>query len=444
MKISLGEKLGFSIGEYSASIVWQTLMFFLPAFYTDTFGLSAAAVGTMFLIIRLFDSLNDPLMGSIADHTNTRWGKFRPYLLWFALPYGLTAVLMFSVPDLGDSGKLIYAYFTYGLMMVIYTAIMIPYNAMIGVISPDPAERTAISSWKFVFAYAAGMTVQAFVIPLVAKLGGGNDVLGYRLTMSIFGAVCVVFFLIAFFCSRERVHPPAAQKRNVGQDLKNLLKNRVWVVLFVVSLATLIYVAIRSSVIIYYFQYYLGDKQGASAFMVTGTFFVLLGVLPTKWLSERVGKKTLYIVCMALITVSSALFMVAGANLAILYALQIIFSLASGPTMPLLWAMLADAADYGEWKYGRRSTGLIYSAATLGQKAGFSIGGAMAMWVLAWFGYLANQEQTPEAILGIRLSLSLIPAAVALLGTIALFFYPLGRHEMEEMTKDLQLRRGDQ
>jgi glycoside/pentoside/hexuronide:cation symporter, GPH family len=441
MKISIKEKLGFSIGEYSASIVWQTLMFFLPVFYTDTFGLSAAAVGFMFLAIRLFDAVNDPLMGVIADNTSTRWGKFRPYLLWFALPYGLAAVLMFSVPNFSDTGKLVYAYLTYALMMVIYTAIMIPYNAMVGVISPDPGQRTSISSYKFVFAYAAGMSVQAFVIPLVARLGGGDDVLGYRLTMAIFAAICVVCFLISFASSRERVQPPPQQRSDIRQDLKNLLRNKAWVVLFAVSLATLIYVAIRSAAIVYYFQYYVGDKAAAGPFMVIGTLFVLLGVLPTKWLSERIGKKRLYIICMAVIALSSALFLQAGQNLALLYACQIVFSLASGPTMPLLWSMLADAADYGEWKFGRRSTGLVYSAATLGQKAGFSIGGAITMWVLAWSGYVANAAQSAEAIWGIRLTMSLIPALIALLGMAALFFYRLDQEEMETMGRELALQR---
>ncbi|MGB3616652.1 MAG: MFS transporter [Catalinimonas sp.] len=439
--LSIKEKLGFSVGEYSSSIVWQTLMFFLPVFYTDTFGISAAAVGTMFLVVRLFDAVNDPLMGTVADNTNTRWGKFRPYILWFALPYGIAAVLMFTTPDFSDTGKLIYAYVTYGFMMVIYTAIMIPYNSMVGVITPNPDERTSVSSYKFVFAYASGVTVQYFLLPLVEGLGGGDNALGYRLTMTIFAAVCVVCFLITFLTSKERVKSDPAQKVDVAGDLKKLFKNKPWVVLFFVSLATLIYVAIRSAVIIYYFQYYVGDKDAASMFMVVGTICVMLGVLPTKWLSERIGKKRLYIYSMLIVTVSSALFMVAGTNLVVLYVLQIIFSLASGPTMPLLWSMLADAADYGEWKNKRRNTGLVYSAATFGQKAGFSIGGAVAMWVLAYFGYVANEVQGPGAIMGIRLSMSVFPAVVAALGTIALVYYNLDKETLKKMEIDLRRRR---
>ncbi|NJM15872.1 MAG: hypothetical protein HC896_11345 [Bacteroidales bacterium] len=211
-KISIKEKLGFSIGEYSASIVWQTLMFFLPIFYTDTFGLTAAAVAAMFGIVRVFDAFTDPVMGIIADRTQTRWGKFRPYLLWFALPYGLGTVLMFTTPELNGQAKIVYAYATYSAMMVIYTAIMIPYNSLIGVISPNPDERTSVSSFKFVFAYAAGFSVQLGIIPMVKNLGAGNDAKGYQLTMLIFAAICILFFLVSFLSVKERVKPDPNQK----------------------------------------------------------------------------------------------------------------------------------------------------------------------------------------------------------------------------------------
>lgn len=438
------EKIGFSVGEYSASIVWQTLMFFLPSFYTDTYGLSAAAAGTMFLVVRLFDAVNDPLMGAIADNTNTKWGKFRPFLLWFAIPYGVCAVLMFTVPDFGETGKIIYAYATYILMMLVYTAIMIPYNAMVGVITPDSHERTTISSLKFVFAYAAGMTVQAFVIPLVARLGQGNDVMGYRLTMMIFGTISIICFLIAFYTSKERVQPPINQQFNIKKDLLNLLKNRAWVILFLTSLFILIYVAIRSAVIVYYWQYLVGAKEGAGTFMVAGTLCVLLGVLPTKWLSKKIGKKNLFIWCMVIIGLSSICFYWAGTNMIWLYTCQIIFSLASGPTFPLIWAMLADAADYGEYHHNRRNTGLIYSAATLGQKAGFSIGGAIALWVLAWYGYEANVVQSASSLMGINLLISIIPGAIAILITGLIWLYPTSDKEMLYINHELKSRRINQ
>ncbi len=443
-KLTIKEKIGFSIGEYAGSVVWQTLMFFLPIFYTDTFGLSAAAVSTMFLVVRLFDAINDPIMGVIADRTETRWGKFRPYLLWMAVPYGLGTVLMFITPNFSDLGKLIWAYGTYGLMMVIYTAMMIPYNSMIGVITPDPDERTSVSSYKFVFAYAAGISVQALIIPMVRQLGAGSAEKGYMITMGIFGAICILCFVIAFLSSKERVRPAKDQKTRIRDDLKDLMHNKPWIILFIVCISTLMYIAIRSAVIMYYFKYYVGNERAASWFMVSGTVFVLLGVLPTKWLQKKMGKKKLYIWSMIIIAITSFLFMIVQPDdMILLFGLNIIFSLASGPTMPLLWSMLADAADYSDWKNGRRATGLVYSASTFSQKAGFSLGGAISMAILSLFGYVAETQQTTSALLGIRLSLSVIPAIIAIVSVIALLFYTLDEETLTKIKIELAERNSD-
>ncbi len=441
-ELTVKEKLGYSVGEYAGSVVWQAFMFFLPIFYTDTFGLTAAAVSTMFLVVRLFDAFNDPIMGMIADRTNTRWGKFRPYLLWFSIPYGVGTVLMFTTPELSYIGKVIYAYATYSLMMIIYTAMMIPYNTLIGVISPDSSERTSVSSYKFVFAYLAGASLQAFVIPLVGILGKGDKTRGYMLTMAIFGVLCIIVFIISFISVRERVKPDRLQKTSLKDDLKDLIHNKPWIVLAAVCISTLIYVAIRSAVIMYYFKYYVGNESAAGLFMVVGTLCVILGVLPTKWLAGKIGKKKLYMVSMAIVIFSSAGFFFAGPDdLVLIYAMQIIFSLASGPTMPLLWSMLADTADYSEWKNGRRATGLVYSAATFSQKMGFSLGGSISMAVLSLFGYVAGADQTAQSLLGIKLSLSLIPAAIALLTLVALWFYKLNDKRVAEISEELAGRK---
>lgn len=441
-QVSLKEKIGFSMGEYSSSIVWQTLMFFLPIFYTDTYGISAAGVATMFFVVRIFDAFTDPVMGMISDRTNTRWGKFRPYILWLSVPYGLATVLMFTKPDLSSQGKIVFAYITYSLMMVVYTAIMIPYNSLIGVISPRPDVRTSVSSFKFVFAYAAGFSVQLLIIPLVEKLGTGNDAKGYQLTMGIFAIVSIVFLIISFLSVRERVSSVSSEKSNIKQDLTDLIHNRPWIVLFFLSLITLIYVAVRSADIAYYFKYYLYAEEKAGSFMAIGTVFVLLGILPTKYLSLKIGKKKLYIICMLIVSLSSTLFYFAKPqNLFLIYAAQIVFSLASGPTMPLLWSMLADAADYSEWKNRRRATGLVYSAATFAQKAGFSFGGAIVMMVLSGHGFIANQAQTENALAGIKISLSILPAGIAFLGVICLFFYNLDDSGLRIIEQDLSDRR---
>jgi GPH family glycoside/pentoside/hexuronide:cation symporter len=441
-KLTIREKLGFSSGEYAGSVVWQALMFFLPIFYTDTFGITAAAVSTMFLVVRLFDALNDPIMGMIADRTKTRWGKFRPYLLWFSIPYGLGTVLMFTTPNLSYTGKIIYAYSTYALMMIIYTAMMIPYNTLIGVISPDSGERTSVASYKFVFAYAAGASLQAFVIPLVDILGGDDQAKGYTLTMAIFGTLCILVFIIAFLSVKERVQPDISQKTSLKNDVKDLIHNKPWIILATVSVISLIYIAIRSAVIMYYFKYYIADVVAAGPFMVAGTLSVMLGVIPTKWLASKIGKKRLYILSMIIVVLSCSGFFIAGPDdIVWIYAMQIIFSFASGPSMPLLWSMLADAADYSEWKNRRRATGLVYSAATFSQKMGFSIGGALFMFILSIFGYVADVPQTAESILGIKLSLSLIPAAIAVLAIFALLFYPLDDQRVAEIGDELAKRK---
>ena len=441
-KLSVMEKLGFSAGEYSSSIVWQTLMFFLPSFYTDTFGLPAAAVGTMFLVIRFFDAFNDPIMGVVADRTNTRWGKFRPYILWFAVPYGILAMLMFTTPDFDDTGKLIYAYITYGLMMVVYTAIMIPYNSWVGVISPNSEERTSVSSYKFVFAYLAGITVQALVLPMVEYFGEGNDAVGYRITMVILGVISIIFFLITFFSAKERVQPEAEEKSKLKDDLKDLLQNKDWIMIFITSILLLIYVIIRSGDIMYYFEYYLGNKDLASAFMVSGTIAVLLGVMPTKWLASKIGKRNLFIISLLIIAVSQIIFFFTGPDdIVLIFATQIIFSLASGPTMPLMWSMLADTADYSEWKSHRRATGLIFSATNMSIKSGVAIGGAAIMWILAYYGYKANQPQTAESIFGIKMMMSFIPAVIAGLSIIPLLFYKLDEDKLAIIEKELKERK---
>ena len=475
-KLSVAEKLGFSAGEYSSSIVWQTLMFFLPAFYSDTFGLKLTDIATMFLIVRFFDAFNDPIMGIISDRTNTRWGKFRPYLLWFAVPYGVIAMLMFSTPDFDYSGKLAYAYITYSLMMIVYTVIMIPYNSWVGVISPNSAERTSVSSYKFVFAYLAGLSVQASVKPMVDYFGQGNEVDGYRTTMIILGGISIIFFLVTFFSAKERVQSETKVKSNIKQDFKDLTKNRDWIMIFLTSMILLIYIIIRSGDILYYFQYYVGDKDIISAFnigqpnslflskitgflsnvtlstafMVIGTVATLFGVLPTKWLSTKFGKRNLFLACLSIIVLTQVVFFIAAPeDLALIFTAQIIFSLASGPTMPLMWAMLADTADYSEWKTHRRATGLIFSATNMSIKSGVAIGGAAIMWILAYYGYQGKADveegqvivQTESAVFGIRILMSYIPAVLAALAMIPLFFYKLEGKKLAIIEADLKARK---
>jgi glycoside/pentoside/hexuronide:cation symporter, GPH family len=440
--VSFKEKVGFSVGEYASSMVWQTLMFFLPIFYTDTFGLTAGTLATMFIVVRLFDAFSDPIMGMIADRTRSRWGRFRPYIVWMAVPYGLGFVLMFTTPDLSMSGKVFYAYATYGIMMLLYTAISIPYNSMIGVVSPDQGDRTSIASYKFIFAYLAGVSVQFMIVPMVQRFGAGNSAQGYTISMSIFAAIAVGLFLITFFSARERVQPDPEQETRVRTDLKDLLKNRPWVILFFVSLASLIFIAIRSAAVSYYFKYNLGRESEMGLFMALGTLMTLLGVLPTRWLAGKIGKIRLFKICFIIVSLTNASFyFYDSSQILLIYVVQAIGAFAGGPIFPLLWGMIADTVDYSEWKTGRRATGLAFSALTFSQKMGFAIGGWMVMSLFAAAGFVANELQPESALLGIRLSVSLIPAAIGLVGAGLLFLYDLDEKRVAEIGAELELRR---
>jgi len=340
MKIPIKEKIGYSIGEYAGSLVWQTLIFFLPVFYTDTYGLSTAEVGTLFIIVRLFDSMIDPIMGSIADRTNTRWGKFRPYILFMALPYGIAGMIMFTTPDFSHVGKLIYAYSTYNVMMIIYTMMMVPYNSLSGVMSSDSDERTSLSSFRFVVAYAAGISIQWTLFPLVKYFGHGNDAIGYKWTMGIVSMICIVCFLVTFITTKERVHPDPNVKTSMKHDLKDLLHNKPWLILFSLSFITLVFLSIRGAVIVYYFTYYIGNKGLSATFMALGTFLTLLGVLPTRWLSERFSKRILLVVCYSFVAIATILsFWMKSEDIVLIFILYLIYSLACGPIIPLLWSM---------------------------------------------------------------------------------------------------------
>ena len=441
-RLSFHEKVGFSVGEYASSMVWQTLMFFLPIFYTDTFGLAAGTLATMFVVVRLFDAFTDPIMGMIADRTRTRWGRFRPYILWVALPYGLGFVMMFTTPDLGGTGKIIYAYVSYSVMMLLYTAISIPYNAMIGVVTPDQHDRASIASYKFIFAYMSGVTVQFLVVPMVQRFGAGDSALGYTISMSIFAAIAVALFLVTFASSRERVQPDPAQEQEIRTDLRDLLHNRPWLILFFVSLASLVTIAIRSAGTGYYFKYCLNRESEMGVFMALGTFMTLAGVFPTRWLAERLGKARLYQICFVLVSLSFVSFYLLDASqITLIYVAQGLGALAGGPLFPLLWGMIADTVDYSEWKTGRRATGLAFSALTFSQKMGFAVGGWMVMMLFASTGFVANAVQSESALLGIRLSVSLVPAVICLAGAGLLIFYTLDEKQMARIGADLEQRR---
>lgn len=440
--LSLKEKAGYGLGDFAANIVFQTVMIFLMYYYTDIFGIPAAAVGTLFLISRIWDAINDPMMGAIADRTTSKHGRFRPWIKWTAIPFGVLAVLMFTTPDLGVNGKIVYAYVTYILMMMIYTANNIPYGALSGVMTSDSVERTSLNSYRFVFGQSAALMVQGLTLPLIAWLGGGNKALGYQLAMALFALIAIAMFYVTFLTTKERIQPVQAAPTPIREDLKDLLKNRPWIILFFMGLVTFIFLSLRIAVGLYYFQYYVGDEAKFSMFAVLGTLGLIAGIPLSKPLSKKFGKRNTYIASNILSGLCVlALFIPGPEQYKIAYAISALVGFFNGPGVPILWAMYADTADYAEWKFNRRATGIVFSAATFGQKFGWGIGGAITGWLLALFNYVPNVQQTPEAIWGIKMMLSIIPGTLMILSAGLLFFYTLTEPVMEQVQKDLSERR---
>ncbi|MBN2370222.1 MAG: MFS transporter [Vicinamibacteria bacterium] len=442
-KIKIAEKIGYAVGDTASCLYFQTMQMFLMYFYTDTFGISAAAVGTMLLVTRIWDTANDPLMGMIADRTSTRFGKFRPWILWMIAPYAIVGVLTFVTPNLSLAGKLIYAYITYALLTMAYTAINIPYGALLGVMTANGDERTQLSSFRFLGAFSGNLIVQGTLILLVEKLGRGNDQLGYPLAIGVFALVASGLWFFTFSSTKERIQPPRNQKTSVSRDLNDLLHNRPWLVLCLMGVLTLVWVSLRNGAMMYYFDYYVGDRSKAAIFMVAGTICSLIGVSLTTFVTRALGgKKKAFIILSAANAALTAVFFIARpTDFVLMYASHLVGSLSSGPLMPLTWSMYADTADYGEWKFGRRATGLVFSAATFSQKMGWTIGGAAAGWVLAFFQYQPNMPQTEFTLVGIRLMMSILPAIGSSLVCVAALFYNLTEKNLEQIETDLASRR---
>ncbi len=442
VRLSFREKFAYGLGDTASNLFFQTFNIFLLYYYTDVFGLNAAAVGTMFLFTRILDAVTDPLMGLVADRTRTRWGKFRPYLLWMAVPYGLLGCLMFLNPALSPAGKLVYAYVTYSAMMLAYTAINIPYSALMGVMSPSSEDRTSLSTYRFVCAFLAAFLIGGFVLPLKNFLGGGDDATGFRLTMALFAVISVALFLYSFRHTRERVAPPVGQQPALGRDLRDLFRNGPWVVLFVAAFFTLANVGLRNASIIYYFKYSVGDESKFPLFSMVGTLVFIGGALCTKLFTRYFARRGLMIVLTFINALAmAAFFFVDPQNLVLLHAVNIVGSFAAGPTPAIVWSMYADCADYGEWKFGRRSTGLVFSAAVFAQKLGIAVGGALLGWLIGYFGFVANAVQSPRALFGINLVFSVLPGALALLSGVAICFYRIDEPMVRRMERELAERK---
>ena len=460
----LPERIGYGVGDLASCLYYNTFVLFLMIFYTDTFGIGAAAAGTMILVTRIIDTVADPNMGMVADRTNSRFGKFRPWLLWISPLFFIAGVLTFLTPHIGLSGKLAYAYLTYTLVMLVYTAINIPYGALLGVITPNSHERTKLASYRFVGAFAGNFIVQGTFLYLVKKLGHGNNEHGFPLAIGVFGFTAMCLFLFTFTSTRERVKGGGADaKSSVGSDLHNLLRNRPWLALGAASIVFLTWASIRGASLMYYFKYFVvqdvnialnigpahhfvhhfGSDALFSIFLLSGTACSLIGVVLTAPLTKFFGGKKRTYMWLSVINAATLvpLYFAGSKDLVLIFGTNIVGSLLTSPLNPLVWAMYADTADYAEWKYGSRTTGLIFSAGTFAQKMGWAIGGGIAGWLLAFFGYRANVVQNAGTLFGIRLAVSLIPAAASLLTMLVIATYNLDAKLMDQIGAELKVRR---
>lgn len=562
MKLSIKEKIGYGLGDTASHFVWDMVGFWILIFYTDTFGISAAAAGTIMLIARVWDMVTDPLMGIISDRTTSRWGKFRPFILFTAFPYAILAVLTFTTPDLGQTGKVLWAATTYFLLMTAYTAINLPYSSLMAVMTSDSNERAGINTYRFVSAFSGQLIVTGFALSMALFFGKGdfttkivsenikggtalvvdNDSIkyspipgfvgidtlvysiedenaksatgtvyvvvnpsdeaagdsllaiaafdsaqimakakvsrmipypdanadvhyikqgatetfinvrandntvdkakGYKYTLVVLGILSVIFFLITFFTTKERVHPPKAQENSIKEDLKNLMTNRPWIILALVGIVSFIMFALQNLSIAYYFKYYIGTEENVQLFNIVSSIALIVALPAAKPLAKRFGNRNVFMASTILSGIFFALLYIPGkGDYTLIYIFNILAKMSYAPAVVLLWTMLADTADYSEWKTGRRSTGLVFSAATFAQKAGWGIGGALAGWLLFLFNFEPNIVQTETAIMGIKLMVSVIPGFLYASCAILLFFYTIDHKTCMVMQTELERRR---
>lgn len=441
-KLSVKEKIGYSLGDTASHFVWDMVGFWLLFFYTDVYGISAAAAGTIMLVARFWDMAIDPVIGVVSDRTNTRWGKFRPYILFGAIPYAVLAILTFTTPNFGEVGKIIYAGATYVLLMTAYAFINLPYSALGAVMTDDTYERAGLNTYRFIAGFTGQFIVTGLALTLAEFFGGGDKAQGFQYTVFLFSLLSLVFFFITFKTTKERVQPPKAQKDSLKEDIRNLFSNKAWVILALVGIISFIMFAMQNAAIAYYFKYYLGRENNVQWFNVIGTVALIVALPLSKPLAKRFGNRNVFIGSSLISGVFFMLIYLAGVtDLTMIYVFNIIAKMAYAPAVPLLWTMIADSADYGEWKTGRRATGLYFSAAVFAQKAGWGIGAAIAGWILAVSNFVANTEQTETAITGIKLLVSVIPGILYMSCALFMIFYKIDSKTTDLMKKELDARR---
>ena len=503
-KLPFTEKVGYAMGDAAANLVWRGALAYLAVFYTDTFGLTAAAAAMLFLVVRLSDGVTDIIMGMIADRTSTRWGKFRPWILWSAPVLGLFMVLCFTTPEISYGGKLFYAYVTYIGLTLAYTINNVPYSALMGVMTPSDTERTSLSGFRFAGAFGGGLLVMGFLPDLVAYFGDGDDAVGYQYTMYLFAAVLIALMVITFASTRERVVPKIDQSTNLKkelldlsknlpfiilpllamtlffyyrdiysgifffivigsmwlvikklinkpksdlsgtqQDMADLLTNKPWLILLGIGFLTMMCNGVKYGVIAYYFKYNFGDELMTGKYFIALLIISILGALSTGYFSKKFGKRNLFILVLILNgLLTSAFYWAPDGNITAIFALGCTAEFFAAMFPTLFFTMLGDSADYSEWKNGRRATGLIYSAGTFVQKTGGGFAGALVLVVLAGYGYNGMDKSTVDGALpGMQLLMSWIPAAFAFAGAALMLFYPLSSKQNQQICEELIERR---
>ena len=470
-KLSVKEKIGYSLGDLAANLVFQTLITYLAYFYTDIYGLSPTHASIIMLIVGLIAAfIFNPIIGVLADRTNTKWGKFRPWILWTAVPLGVIALLAFTTPNFSYQGKVIYAVVTYSLLLLFYASNNLPYSALSGVITGDMSERNSLSSYRFVAVMIAQFFVQVFMLAIIKSAGNGNKVLGIEKVMTILAIIGTVMLLITFLTTKERIVPKPEQKSSVREDLGDLVKNKPWLIILTITLLVFITLSMKGGSYVYYFENYVDRGQltlfiqpildflstvglnvfgndpvsaGFGLFNAGGIIFMIVGITLSKNLADKYGKRNVF----SLFLFISTLFIIAFYSfsptaIGLIFLSQILHGFFYGITIPLLWAMIADVADYSEWKNNRRATAIIFSAMMVGLKAGLSIGGALTTSILGAINYIPNSVvQADSAINGIKLLVSIFPSIPFLIGVGLLFFYEINKNMEVEIESDLKERR---
>ena len=473
-KLSIIEKLGYSLGDLAANLVFQTLITYLAYFYTDIYMLDANdATAIMFAVGTVAAFGFNPIVGALADRTNSKWGKFRPWILWTAVPLGVVSVLAFSTPDFAYKGKVIYAVITYTLLLLLYAASNLPYSALSGVITGSMKERNSISSYRFVAVMFAQFFVQVFMLPIINYAGDGNKAVGIEIVMSWLAIIGTVMLLITFITTRERVVPTEEQKSTVSEDLRDLISNRPWIIMLVLTTLTFVSLAMKGGSYVYYFENFISASilttfinpvleflssiginffgndpvsAGFGLFNAGGIIFMIVGIGLSKTLADKYGKRNVFGLFLFISTLFIIMFnFFKPSSVELIFGAQILHGFFYGITIPLLWAMIADVADYSEWKNKRRATAIIFSAMMVGLKLGLTIGSSLVTKILDYYGYDANSlsGQGTEAILGIKLLVSIYPAIPFLLSVGLLFFYEINKTKETQIELDLKQRRNN-